>query len=510
MTYGRRKTHTGSVGTKVAAGRVAAAHTGGAIRALSNLRFASEFVAVFLVDFGTVVITFYCAVFVRTSILPFFYSGFPEGLPFRGLFDIWWVFVVWVFFFYYEGLYTKRLSFWDEIGALWKVSFFSTVGVFTILSAGKLSEEMSRTVVVLMGVLSLASLPIIRMIVKKVLRQLGFLKRRVLILGAGETGKLIVRALKKEPNYGYEIKGFVDDDPDKFGREIEGVKIHKGTDKAATYISRCGIDDLVIAMPGAGKERLQSLINGLQHKVDRILFVPDIFGIAVLGTNLQHFFHEEAFAFEMKNNLARPFNIFIKRGFDMMMSIALLPFLFLPMALISLLIRIDSPGRAIFSQERTGRGGRIFRCYKFRTMYADADERLEALLQDDPEAKTTWEQYWKLSDDPRVTKIGRFLRTTSLDELPQILNVLKGEMSFVGPRPVTRDEIERYYREMAELCFSVLPGITGLWQVSGRSNTSYDYRIALDSWYVRNWNLWLDIVILFKTVKIVLKREGAY
>ena len=456
------------------------------------------------------VATFYCAVFVRTDILPFFYPGFPEWPQFRGLCSIWWVFVAWIFFLYYEGLYTKRLSFWDEIRALWKVSFFSTVGVFTILSVGKLSEEMSRTVVVLMGALSLVSLPLIRMVVKKVLRRFGFLTRRVLILGAGETGKLIFRALRKEPNYGYEIKGFVDDDPGKCGREIDGVKIHKGTDKAATYISRCGIDDLVIAMPGAGKDRLQGLINGLQHKVDRILFVPDIFGIAVLGTNLQHFFHEEAFAFEMKNNLARPFNVFVKRSFDVVMSIALLPLLVLPMLLISLLIRIGSPGRAIFSQERIGKGGRAFRCYKFRTMYDDAEERLNGLLQDDPEAKSRWEQYWKLSDDPRVTKVGRFLRTTSLDELPQIFNVLRGEMSFVGPRPVTQDEIDFHYREMAELCFSVLPGITGLWQVSGRSNTSYGYRIALDSWYVRNWNLWLDIVILFKTVKIVVKREGAF
>lgn len=456
------------------------------------------------------VISFYCAVFVRTSILPFFYAGFPEGMPFRGFFDIWWVFVVWVFFLYYEGLYTKRFSFWDEIRVLWKVSFFSTIGVFTIVSIGKLSDEMSRTVVALMGAISLLYLPLIRMVAKKVLRRLGFLKRRVLILGAGKTGKLIVRALKKEPNYGYEIKGFLDDDPGKFGGEMEGVKIHRGTDRAATYINRCGIDDLVIAMPGAGKERLQALINGLQHKVDRILFVPDIFGIAVLGTNLQHFFHEEAFAFEMKNNLANPFNIFIKRSFDILMSIVLLPIFFFPMALISLLIRIGSPGRAIFSQERVGRKGTTFRCYKFRTMYDDAETRLEGLLQDDPDAKNRWEQYWKLDDDPRVTKIGRFLRTTSLDELPQILNVLKGEMSFVGPRPVTQDEITRYYKEMAELCFSVLPGITGLWQVSGRSNTSYDYRIALDSWYVRNWNLWLDIVILFKTVRIVIKREGAY
>jgi Undecaprenyl-phosphate galactose phosphotransferase WbaP len=369
---------------------------------------------------------------------------------------------------------------------------------------------MSRTVVVLMGLVSVPLLPLIRMMLKKVLRSLGLLKRRVIILGAGETGRLIVRALQKEPNYGYRVLGFVDDDPEKCGKRVEGIKIHRGIDRAVQYINRCNVEDLFIAMPGAGKERLQGLINSLQHKVERILFVPDIFGIAVLGTNLQHFFHEEAFAFEMKNNLSNPLNILLKRCFDVSVSLLLLPVLAVPMGIATLLIMLDSPGPAVFSQERIGRRGRRFRCFKFRTMYRDAEERLAGLLEKDQEAKRKWERHWKLDDDPRVTRIGKFLRTTSLDELPQIFNVLKGEMSLVGPRPVTQEEIDIYYKERADLCFSVPPGITGLWQVSGRSNTSYEYRITLDSWYVRNWNLWLDIVILFKTLRIVLKREGAY
>jgi undecaprenyl-phosphate galactose phosphotransferase len=142
-------------------------------------------------------------------------------------------------------------------------------------------------------------------------------------------------------------------------------------------------------------------------------------------------------------------------------------------------------------------------------MYHDADARLKDILSTSHKAREEWEKFRKLTDDPRITPLGRFLRSTSLDELPQIINVLRGEMSLVGPRPVTAEEIEKYYRDRAELCFSVLPGITGLWQVSGRSNASYDYRISLDSWYVRNWNLWLDVVILLKTVYVVVKKEGA-
>ncbi len=142
-------------------------------------------------------------------------------------------------------------------------------------------------------------------------------------------------------------------------------------------------------------------------------------------------------------------------------------------------------------------------------MYNDAETRLDNLLQSNTDARNEWNHHWKLKNDPRITKIGIFLRKTSLDELPQIFNVLKGNMSLVGPRPVTKREINEYYKDQAKLCFGVPPGVTGLWQVSGRSNTGYDYRIALDSWYVRNWNLWLDIVILFKTFKVVLSGEGA-
>jgi undecaprenyl-phosphate galactose phosphotransferase len=143
-------------------------------------------------------------------------------------------------------------------------------------------------------------------------------------------------------------------------------------------------------------------------------------------------------------------------------------------------------------------------------MYSDAQERLNTLLKNDEAVKNEWEMNFKLKDDPRVTKIGAFLRQTSLDELPQIFNVLRGEMNFVGPRPVIQQEIDQYYKENAEYYFMVKPGITGLWQVSGRSDTDYDFRVATDKWYVTNWSLWLDIVILIKTIKVVLKQDGAY
>ena len=465
-------------------------------------------VLLFIIDVITIFIILQCAIFLRKNVLPYFLQ-FPEFQAIDFTF-FWWVFPVWLSFFAYEGLYTKRFSFWDEVKVLWKVVFFSTVGVFSVLFLGKIGEQISRTVIVLMGVVSFLILPLIRVNTKKLLIRWDLLKSKVLILGAGKTGKLILNALKRDTNLGYDVAGFLDDDPGKIGKRIDGVKIHMGVDRAERYINRCEIHDVIIAMPGCERGRLITLINKLQHKAQNILLIPDLFGMAVLGTDLRHFFQEQAIGLEVKNNLAKPINILIKKFFDLIVSIGLVFIFAIPLFIIVILIKINSKGPAIFSQERIGRNDRPFRCFKFRTMYVDAENKLSELLENNPEAKEEWEQYWKLQDDPRITTIGSFLRKTSLDELPQLFNVLKGDMSLVGPRPVTKKEIDEYYKESAKLCFGVPPGITGLWQVSGRSNTNYNYRIALDSWYVRNWNLWLDVVILLKTLRVVVKSEGAW
>ncbi|MBI5632832.1 MAG: undecaprenyl-phosphate galactose phosphotransferase WbaP [Nitrospirae bacterium] len=472
-------------------------------------RSQAEILLIFSLDLISILLLFLLSRVIRTDILPLIYTGFPVDHPFDNPMYIVLVCLIWIFFLCYEGLYTRIFSYWDEVRILWRVSFLSTIGIFTIASAGKIGDEISRTVVILMGIIAIVLLPLIRMKFKKTLRRFGFLKRRVLILGAGKTGRLMLKALMREPNYGYNIIGFLDDDPEKCGKRIEGIKIHRGVDKALNYINQCNIEDVFIAMPGVGKEKLQTLINKLQHKVKNILFVPDIFGIAVLGTNLRHFFYEEAFAFEMNSNLYRPVNILLKKCFDMVISALLLPLLFFPMLVLIALIRLDSIGPAVFFQERIGKNGRKFRCYKFRTMYADAEERLKVLLENDPARKKEWTTFWKLKDDPRITRIGKFLRKTSLDELPQIFNVLKGEMSLVGPRPYLPSEWE-FIESISDSIHNVAPGITGLWQVNGRSNSGHEFRIMLDLWYVRNWNLWLDVIILLKTVRIVLTRQGAY
>lgn len=190
-----------------------------------------------------------------------------------------------------------------------------------------------------------------------------------------------------------------------------------------------------------------------------------------------------------------------------LVSVVLLTPIFVIVAL--WIYKVDS-SPIIYKHVRIGKQGRPFPCYKFRTMHVDSTELLEELLAKDPDARAEWSRKFKLENDPRTTKYGQFLRETCLDELPQLFNVLKGDMSLVGPRPVTKEELDAFYGDSVKLYTSVKPGITGLWQVSDRSHTTYPERVALDAWYVQNWNLGLDFKILFQTIAVVIARKGTY
>ncbi|WP_181940156.1 sugar transferase, partial [Klebsiella pneumoniae] len=197
-----------------------------------------------------------------------------------------------------------------------------------------------------------------------------------------------------------------------------------------------------------------------------------------------------------------------KRAFDIVGSLAIIIILSPALIYISRKVKRDG-GPSIYGHERIGKGGKSFKCLKFRSMVINSKEVLEKLLDSDSEAKKEWDATFKLKNDPRITKIGAFLRRTSLDELPQLFNVLKGEMSLVGPRPIITAELIRYNDEVDYYLLSK-PGMTGLWQVSGRSDVDYETRVYLDAWYVKNWSMWNDIAILFKTISVVLKKDGAY
>ena len=213
--------------------------------------------------------------------------------------------------------------------------------------------------------------------------------------------------------------------------------------------------------------------------------------------------------FASTHNLTFKTNLFIKRLLDIGLILFFSPIL-LPLFLILIfLTKITSRGPVFYGHKRVGKNGKEFKCWKFRSMCIDADKKLEEILANNPQMREEWEKERKFTNDPRVTKFGKFLRKTSLDELPQLINIFIGQMSFVGPRPVTEPELEKYgqYRDYV---LSVSPGLSGMWQTSGRSDTEYEERIALDSYYIQNWSIWLDLWILIKTVYVVLKGRGAY
>jgi Undecaprenyl-phosphate galactose phosphotransferase WbaP len=212
---------------------------------------------------------------------------------------------------------------------------------------------------------------------------------------------------------------------------------------------------------------------------------------------------------EVQRNLFLRRHRWMKRGIEITITFLCIPLILPLLIVIALLICLDSPGGPFYQHTRLGYGGKPFKVLKFRTMAKDADKGLEAYFKRHPDLMAEWEGIQKLKHDPRITRVGGVLRRYSLDELPQLWNVLLGEMSLVGPRPIVEDEIEKYCSSYTAFK-KVRPGITGLWQVSGRSNVSYDERVSLDEYYVRHWSIWLDMYIILMTFPAVCKKEGAY
>jgi undecaprenyl-phosphate galactose phosphotransferase len=411
-------------------------------------------------------------------------------------------------------VYNKRQPFWNDVRTLLKTITMSVIFIMAIVVLGKYSSQISRVTIVFLWIYAILFFPLLRIIGKRLFHKLGFSIENVIIIGAGEIGAETANILDKNNYIGYRILGFFDDDSRKKKRFLRvgkrKVKIFGGIRHFKKFVNLLNISTVVIAIPSLPPEELSRLTNEIQRYVKTILFVPDLKGIGILNTEVYHLFSEEFFLFKINNNLKSFSSAIIKRTFDLVVGMLMLPFLLPIIGVLGILIKITSPGPVFYTQPRIGRKGKPFHIIKFRSMFRDADQRLTHLLENDAKVRQEWDLNYKLKNDPRITGIGKFLRNTSLDELPQIFNVIKGEMSLVGPRPVLQDEIDQYYKDYSEYYYLVRPGITGIWQVSGRSNTNYEIRVRLDTWYVLNWSVWLDTVVLCKTIKVVLNREGAY
>ncbi len=335
------------------------------------------------------------------------------------------------------------------------------------------------------------------------LRRRGIGVKRVVIVGAGEVGRRVMRTIVARPDLGYQIVGYVDDNPVKGGGEIGRFKGLGPIDNLACSIDNEAVDEVIITLPWTYHRRILGVLRECERHNVQARIVPDFFQmslsqVAVSDLGGVPLISVQEIAFSRTA-------LVIKRIIDVVGAVVGLvlgaPFF----GLIALAIRLDSPGPVFYRQVRVGYKGKLFMVYKFRSMRVGADQEQESLR----ELNEADGPLFKIRNDPRLTRVGRFLRRTSLDELPQFLNVLKGEMSLIGPRPPTPGEVEQYqawHRKRLE----VPPGMSGLWQVSGRSELTFDEMVLLDLYYVEHWSPWLDFTILVRTIPTVLSGNGAY
>jgi Undecaprenyl-phosphate galactose phosphotransferase WbaP len=316
----------------------------------------------------------------------------------------------------------------------------------------------------------------------------------------------VVETLVRQPELGLKPVAIIDEDGEGLSFYM-GVPVMSSEELATSVSASYQFPYAVVAMPGEPNSRFLSLIERYRLHFSHILMIPHVLDFSSLGVNTKNV--GEMLGLEVCQQALIPQRQWPKRLLDLALTIigglCILPLI----GVIVLWIRVDSPGPVFYGHQRVGQGGREFRAWKFRSMVPNADQVLHRYLDEHPHLRREWERNQKLRDDPRVTRVGRLLRRTSLDELPQLWNVLKGEMSLVGPRPIVRDEIPKYGDHFPS--YSVVRGgLTGLWQISGRNDTSYRERVRFDVFYVRNWSVWLDLYILFRTIETVLLRKGAY
>ena len=410
-----------------------------------------------------------------------------------------WMVVVYIIFYYFYRLMTRRLVTTNELFLITKANILSIVFIFFIIAVSKFGDELSRTIVICFFGLNLIN-PIWSYYSKKLAFRCAIFRRPVFAVCDNTGYENISKWFETGNPFGYDIQVVINVENDTM------VSIHQKIDN---LIKDDRFDMAVIDFDTNNVYEYSDLVDHVQKNIYRVIILPKISKLPIINGELISSIHNKGMAFYIRNNLLNPIDIISKKVFDFISSVFLIV-LFAPIfVVLYFVVFLSTKGHPLFTHERIGKNGKSFMVYKFRTMFIDADERLELLLENCDECKKEWENDFKLKNDPRITKIGKFLRKTSLDELPQFINVLKGEMSLVGPRPIVEDEIKKY-GEYFEYFTSVKPGITGLWQVSGRNDIDYDERVQLDVWYVRNWSIELDIQILIKTILVVLRGKGSY
>jgi exopolysaccharide biosynthesis polyprenyl glycosylphosphotransferase len=398
----------------------------------------------------------------------------------------------------YDG--RKNIRVIDEFSSL-------TFGAFlaTITSAGVLYltyRDISRFQFALFAVTAFLFLLIWRSIIRTTVHRNYARKikmRNVLILGAGSAGRNIGAAIKKESMYGLQVVGYLDDSPKK----LKEADVVGDLELVREIVLGSKIDDVVIALPMSAHQRLNQIVSDLHDLPVRVWVIPDYFSLTLHKAGVFDFAGIPML--DLRAPALNEYQRMTKRGFDLLFSIFILPFWLILMGLIAIAIKLDSPGPVLFKQKRVGENGQLFTMIKFRTMEDHAEEKNRLVETRDVNGN----RILKHPNDPRVTRLGKLLRKTSLDEIPQIINVLNGSMSLVGPRPELPDFVKEYLPWQRKR-FTIPQGMTGWWQVNGRSDRPMHLHTEDDLFYIQNYSIWLDLQILVRTLGVVLRRKGAY
>jgi len=396
-----------------------------------------------------------------------------------------------------HGHYRQRLPFWEAVGHILAVA---CIGFLLCGFVGFASQSaFSRLWLGLVWVLFAVFLFTGRALARRWLTHRGLWQIPTLLVGTGPSAEAAMHALAREPQMGLVIVEQVAPETlDQLARPHTWNRLMRA----------CGSRHIVLALEGGEFEAHSGAIKALVRERLPCSIVPPWLGLPTGTLSPHHFLMHDVLMLHDTNRLTLPLPRFVKRSFDIIVSSLALLLLSPLFLLVSWMVRRDG-GPAFFCQKRIGEGGRQFCCYKFRSMRIDAEDYLERYLKENPDAAEEWGKFQKLKQDVRITRLGHFIRRTSIDELPQLINVLKGEMSLIGPRPIMPGQ-EEFYGDDFMYYESVRPGITGPWQVSGRNRLTFRERVMLESSYARNWSLWMDIVILLKTVPAVLKNGQAF
>jgi len=428
---------------------------------------------IIIVDILVLVGIFYITVSTRIGINVEFIPPFKELSLSSFSFVIFIIFAL----MYNEKIYSLRYDFWQETKKIFRSLVIAYFIVLAMLALAKISMEYSRLFITMYFILAIIIMPIAKRYTKKLIYRYSFFKKNVLIVGDEEQ----VEIFKKEYKHNWYL-----------GMECNDVFY----------------DTVIISSKGMSLEKISEEIDRHLNTKSSVYVIPYVTNINFANSNIMEYSNIRFNTIQIENKLLIKGNIWIKHTFDYFAMFTILPLFLLLHALISLFIKLDSSGPIFFKQHRLGRYDNDFVCYKYRTMYENSDDILESYLKENPSEIEYYEKYHKYKNDPRITKFGKFLRESSLDELAQVINIMKGEMSFVGPRPYMLNESDKLGSKQHTI-LKVHPGITGLWQVSGRNDLTFKERNDLEVWYIKNWSLWYDFIILIKTVKVVLLKIGA-